>query len=150
MDLSKEEIIGNIQRLNAQRIQAAAMLKDASRELGIVLREQPAHQQLEDARKEVARLKQLLSDQAIKDERYEQANGIFQDRRDTFNTIESSLSEMLLLYTAKTGKKSVHADPDEPNSVDRMINFSASVGKKVPANLSLFDGVEGEQDEQTD
>jgi hypothetical protein len=148
MDLSKEEILGNIQRLNAQRKEKRSKLSSAREQLKDRDEQLSAFEELKTAVANVKIIGAKLNDQRDADETWQNYMNGMKDAQADLDAIEDSLSEMLLLYMMKTKRKAVHADPDEPTEVDREIKTVARLGKKVPANVSLFDEPEKTENDE--
>jgi predicted nuclease with TOPRIM domain len=141
-DISKEEILGNIQRLNATRREKVQKLYDAKQKLYDRDHQLPAWKELETLNDKATLAAARLNEQRDADDTWKDRKSKVKECEEDLNAVDDSLSNMLLLYTIRTEKKAVHANPDEPEQIDREIKIIAKLGKKVPANLSLFDAPE--------
>lgn len=139
MDLTKEELLGSIQRLHKQRKQMAAEVSAAREELANRNDDLPAWGELQTASQAVKLAASKLNDQRDNDEEWQRRYQIVRDLGADLDAVEESLSEMLTLYMIKTKKKHVHAEPSDESSTDREIKVVAKLGRKVPNNTSLFD-----------
>lgn len=144
MDMSKEEILGSIQQLSARRKQAAAEVTDADSARQSRKENLPSYESLSQAMSDRSAAVERLKSEAASDEEYTRLNRQLEEAKEKLAEVESSLSNMLVLYTVKTNSKTVHAEADEDASFDREIKIEARLGKKVPAQTSLFGGADND------
>ena len=145
MGLSKEEIIGNIQRLYSERKKKARLLATA-----VEMRQErdealPAFDDLQKANEDAKLAASKLNEQRDADSTWQERNHHVTEARADLSTTDDALSEMLVLWQTKTKQKHVHADPNESASVDHEIKTTAKIGKKASANVSMFDQEDGSE-----
>lgn len=147
MDLSKEELLGSIQQKHQQLKEKRAFRREAALDLKNRTAELPAFKELEQAKQTVKIAQDKLNAQCDEDETWLGYSVALDNATKEVDDLADLLSELLVLWTAKTKSKAVHADLGDPVSVDRAIEFRAKVSsKKVSANLSLFDEEEPDDD----
>lgn len=139
MDQSKEEILGNIQRLEKRRRQQAADLKGQREDLAEIEADLPAKKELQDLAAKTAAAGARLKEQRNNSEEWMKQKQAVQEGAVDLDITADTLSDNLIRYMVMTKQKSVHVFPSEEASINREIVTSARVGQKVPANLSLFD-----------
>lgn len=133
------ELIAHIARLDGKRKElrrkaatALEMLQERSSEL-------PASAEVEEAKKTVAMAVAKLNRQKDEDSDFKNLETKLKEVSGELSDIEGSLSDALVTYMVQTQSKTVHIDPMEPESTDREIKTFARIGKKVPAQLDMFD-----------
>lgn len=139
MDRNKEEILGSIQHLTSRRKQQFGDLKGQQEALKVIDDELPAKQELVECLNNMNIIRERLKEHRKSSESWCKQKEVVNEALATLSTTDTSLSDTLIEYMVVTKSKSVHAVPEDPESVDRKIITTAHVGSKVPANLSLFD-----------
>ncbi len=146
--MSKEEILGHIQRLRSDRKKKARLLAAAIEARKERDENLPAFDEMQKASEQAQLAADKLNNQRDADSTWQDLNASVKDASDDLKIVDSSLSEMLVQWQLQTGNRQVHADPNESRAVDHEIKTVAKIGKKVPANVSLFDKPGGEDDKQ--
>lgn len=141
-DQTKEELLGQIQRLNAQVKQKRSAHKGQFEVLKEIDDKLPAKQEVVEIKEKMDAANERLKQQREGSTEWRNQSDNVKESKADLDTILEALSDVLVRYLVLTKHKAVHAVPDDPASVDREIVTVATVGKKVAANLSLFDDEE--------
>lgn len=142
--MEKQELVAHIANIEQKRKAASAKVRTALEMVQERVQELPAYADLEKAKEQIRLIAARLNEQKDQDENFLSLDRNLQEASSGLHDLEESLSDALVAYAIATKSKSVHADPDEPESVDREIKFKARLGKKVPAQLDLFEQEGGE------